>query len=706
MTQDLNKQFNIPAWVKGNTIADESASIMKRFEGRNDNASIATKEALLKSVMKKQEFLKMQEAMKTQSQQVPDNMNGEVPEGMEQFMEPQEGQMAYGGVKQYWEGGKVTPIQTNLMGIDAMPGAGIDPTMVAGTGADGGPLGVATGGAGIGDISGAATSLLNAGQDIFGKPNVDVKGTQNYDINQFKKDKLTKGIGGAVNIGKGIVTGDPMAIVSGGAALLGSVFGGGKKEMETANARFVQGQNANLRQSDFAFGGAIDGGINPLTQTPVTTPTDPLREGISKVLVDRSKLYRQGIEDKRLGAFPEVGSQVDHSSNNRRYKVLFNDPNKDRSMVQDDLGAYSLQSNRNLQLGNKGEGWETGGEQPMTSADAQYFMKNTRPTQMKMGGLTNPYDNTNLNDPSNAVFGTMGIINTLQNQANSLKVAPPTDYNSNKTFIKDKPNFAVDEAAFDKLDNQARLDRDTEFLQNDKGTQKAVDDKAKKLNGIEKITGEQNFVDRKLNWLNENAANIGQFSPVLSNLLELKNLKKSPTQRGTRLDSVYKEYNPDEARQLNLLNQQNTERALTETSTGNLGSLRNQLQAAGLNKLKGQSEVMSNIDQIKAGESAKGQQFKQQAGTVNAELDRDFLDRSARDKAAFETTKSNLKSALFEDVGKISKEHLDKKMVQKMFGYKWNGEYYTDKDGKTISTSDVWKQVKDLIGGDKTKKDK
>ena len=51
MTQDLNKQFNIPAWVKGNTIADESASIMKRFEGRNDNAAIATREALLKSVM-------------------------------------------------------------------------------------------------------------------------------------------------------------------------------------------------------------------------------------------------------------------------------------------------------------------------------------------------------------------------------------------------------------------------------------------------------------------------------------------------------------------------------------------------------------------------------------------------------------------------------------------------------------------------------
>ena len=50
MKNNLNKQFNIPNWVKGDTIADESNSVMKRFEGRNDNASNRTKEAILKSL--------------------------------------------------------------------------------------------------------------------------------------------------------------------------------------------------------------------------------------------------------------------------------------------------------------------------------------------------------------------------------------------------------------------------------------------------------------------------------------------------------------------------------------------------------------------------------------------------------------------------------------------------------------------------------
>jgi hypothetical protein len=534
MTQDLNKQFNIPAWVKGNTIADESASVMKRFEGRNDNASIATKEALLKSIMKKQEFLKMQEAIKTQSQQIPDQMDGQVPEGMSEFMEPQEGQMAYGGeAQQMWN-------------ADGAIDTGIGPNSSA----------TPEVGAGIGNIGGAAQSLLTAGQDIFGKPNVNVKGDQHYDINQFKKDKLSKGIGGAVNLGKGIVTGDPMAIVKGGADLLGSVFGGGKKEMEIANQRFVGSQNAELRQSDFAYGGIMSGNIRK-------KPGHVVRE-----------LGTGGFRDGK---------------GNYNYSDL------SKPLVPTDEKLFNPSV------------W---GQTPTTLNN---YAEQTQP------------------DTSNLNFGSGPTI----------------------------PDF-----------------------------------KNKTLAG------------RALDWTYENAANIGQFAPIASNLLELKNLKKSPTQRGTRLDSVYKEYNPDEARELNILNQQNTERALTEGATGNAGNLQTNLQAAGLNKLKGQSAIMSGIDQIKAGESAKGQQFKQQGDTVNAELDRDFLDRSARDKAAFETTKSNLKSALFEDVGKISKEHLDKKMVQKMFGYKWTGEYYTDKDGKQISTSDVWKQVQDLIGGDKTKKGK
>ena len=552
---DYNKQFNIPAWVKGNTIADESASIMKRFEGRNDNAAIATREALLKSVMKKQEFLKMQEAMKTQSQQVPDNMNGQVPEGMGEFMEPQEGQMALGGLRQ-----PVNPIQTNLMRINEIPGSGIDPTMVQGAGVNGTPLGVdvAGGTPSVGSVISAGQGLLQAGQDIFGGTGVNMKGTE-YTTKENVGMKTAEGfLSGAT---KGAQVAGPLGAAVGGVILGGAGLLGAKKqnkEANIANHRFVGTQNSENRESDFigAYGGLI--GSNARKK-----PGHIVRE------------FGQG-------GFKDGKGNYNYS-----------DLSKPLVPTDEKLINPSV--------------W---GQTPTTLSN---YAEQTQP------------------DTSNLNFGSGPTIPDFKN----------------------KP-----------------------------------------------------LASRTLDWTYENAANIGQFAPIASNLLELNNLKRSPTQRGTRLDSVYKEYNPDEARELNILNQQNTERALTEGATGNAGNLQSNLQAAGLNKLKGQSAIMSGIDQIKAGESAKAQQFKQQGDTVNAELDRDFLDRSARDKAAYETTKSNLKAALFEDVGKISKEHLDKKMVQKMFGYKWNGEYYTDKEGKQISTSDIWKQVKDLIGGDKTKKDK
>jgi len=65
-------------------------------------------------------------------------------------------------------------------------------------------------------------------------------------------------------------------------------------------------QNAQYRQSDFAFGGTI----NPTNGGPGDPPTDPtLKQNITGFIEGRSRAATKLVEDARLGAFPEVGSQ-------------------------------------------------------------------------------------------------------------------------------------------------------------------------------------------------------------------------------------------------------------------------------------------------------------------------------------------------------------------------------------------------------------
>jgi len=66
---ELNKKFNIPTWVKGNTPAEEAASVQKRFKDRKDKASVETMEEILGSIRDKQEFFKAQQEATTQSNQ-------------------------------------------------------------------------------------------------------------------------------------------------------------------------------------------------------------------------------------------------------------------------------------------------------------------------------------------------------------------------------------------------------------------------------------------------------------------------------------------------------------------------------------------------------------------------------------------------------------------------------------------------------------
>ena len=99
----LVKQFNLPSYVANKSVSDASKAIDDKFKHRADKYAQETKNTLLDRLSQAQEYLKQQEqsqleqtnqSMQANSQQVPDMMNGQVPEGMEEYsqQESQQGQ--------------------------------------------------------------------------------------------------------------------------------------------------------------------------------------------------------------------------------------------------------------------------------------------------------------------------------------------------------------------------------------------------------------------------------------------------------------------------------------------------------------------------------------------------------------------------------------------------------------------------------------
>tara|TARA_R110000822_G_scaffold73853_18_gene177657 strand:- start:2464 stop:4029 length:1566 start_codon:yes stop_codon:yes gene_type:complete len=219
--------------------------------------------------------------------------------------------------------------------------------------------------------------------------------------------------------------------------------------------------------------------------------------------------------------------------------------------------------------------------------------------------------------------------------------------------------------------------------------------KADVVNPMEERSNTERALRGGVDWLGQNAGNIAQYAPAVGNLMELKNLTKGTTARGSRVAGEYTPGQFDETALVNQVNQQNIERSLTESSGGDLGALRTNLIGAGAAKLKAQGEGMRSQRQLNIGENDKKFQYGRQKDMFNAQLDERYLERKAQDDGAFETAKASLRKGVTDSIGNIGKEEVDKKTVKEMFGYKWNGKYWTDKQGKQYSNKEVSAKVKE-----------
>lgn len=209
-----------------------------------------------------------------------------------------------------------------------------------------------------------------------------------------------------------------------------------------------------------------------------------------------------------------------------------------------------------------------------------------------------------------------------------------------------------------------------------------------------------------VNWLGQNYGNIMRYAPVATNALQLSKLEKPGTVRLNRLDNRFVPDYVDERSIQNIVGNEldNTINGLTNTTNGSLGSLRNSIIAAGLNKTKALSDAYLSASDRNRAQRLQAQDFNRNTDQFNIGQSNLELDINDRNSAAYETNKSRLISALGEDIGNIGKEEVYKDIARKTYGYTWNGRYWTKPDGTTATDAEVKAEVasnsnKNKLGG-------
>lgn len=166
-----------------------------------------------------------------------------------------------------------------------------------------------------------------------------------------------------------------------------------------------------------------------------------------------------------------------------------------------------------------------------------------------------------------------------------------------------------------------------------------------------------------------------RYSPVISNLLQSSKLQQPNTPRGNRVAAQYDKQMFDTNQLVNLVNQNNVSGALSEASGGDLGALRTNILAGNLNKNKAIADAVLKGDQVNRGEEQFQFNNILRRDMFNTQLDERFLERKAQDIGAYNSAKSAFASANAEALGAIGKEGLQRKQLERMFGYDWLGRY-------------------------------
>lgn len=591
--KDLNKQFNIPAWVRGNSPADEAKSIQNRFKDRKDKASRETMEELLKAVADKQEYVKMQESLANEATQVPDQMNGEIPQGMEQF--------ANGGKMNNYAWGSFLSNDTQRPQMSTA--STVTPTgpsfspMTANT--NQAPLNY-TNGRGVSQGSNLGGQGLAVAGGIAAGLAGDPSESQYGDIDSIKgSNTLDKGKDAA-----------------GAVIPLAGLFRGLEKGTVATAQKTNGDEGAAISQAMFS-------------------PSD----NIMKLSTDKDLTGAERAEGFFHTIFNPIGAGATiHKGNERRkHKAQGNAALK-----------YNSQFDNNFALGGFSK------RKPVSSLiEEEYIDGLSGLAPMREQGLRNREKASSSLSMENA--------NLFQNPMGDMREKPMDIQRKDRPWGNEftQPGF--------------------ENTQLGKGLKTSAD------------------------WMGQNYGNVMQYAPIIGNLTD--KLEKAEDPRRNRMDNRYSPDYVDETQLQKIVQGEHGTLAnsLRGASGGSGGRLSANLLGASLNKTKALSNAYLQADGINKQQNATAQQFNANTDRTNLQQSNlDIADAQANE-GAYQTAKSAKRAALYEDIGKIGKEEVDKKLVKEMFGYTWDGKYFKDDKGTVIPSSEVFAKLKKKEEEDKAK---
>jgi len=233
MKDNIIKDFNLPKYIKGKSFAEASRAINKKFDGRNDNISTATKNELLERLANAQEYIKEVESI---NQPTQDKMTGGYP-------------------NQYFLGGlfgeNSNQANTNPE-IDSNISQNTTENLAIGK----------SKGAGIGGALEMVTTGLDFANTAFGDTGIDENSAMNIDPTKIKR-------GGGVATGAikgakaGMALGPIGAAVGGVVGGIANFIGASRKRKDANKARANYDFSLhNEATKDYALGGEIEDPIN------------------------------------------------------------------------------------------------------------------------------------------------------------------------------------------------------------------------------------------------------------------------------------------------------------------------------------------------------------------------------------------------------------------------------------------------------------
>lgn len=630
MKLDLIKDFNLPAYIKGKSFADASKAIESKFSDRTDVASKETKEELMGRLAKAQEHVKMQEALKANSQEIPDMMGGQVPEGFEEFA--MGGRLPIQGINTLQPAGLKmdNPLDQIQAGdTSGLTAPGVD--AVSATPSLGGAMGMASTG-------------LELGMQAFGDTGVDTSGLagrqEKGDVAMGALGSAAKGAQAGMALGPwGAAAG---AVIGGAAGLIGGSKA--NKDIQKANKNTSLVEN-NQHRNTFAFGGPID----PKKKMYPQNPDEP---------IDRpSAAYDKMVTSSGIMSFPYAGGIHPKPS------VSTGEPvNRDINLVFDNQFNSPA---REATVVDKG-----------TSSGA--------PVNREIRGIfDNQYDQVaRVPDPIKKPFGpqhpdSLSIFERAPHDG-TMPATTATSKGKGTSKATVAPREVATSVGSVIPEMGIKADNVGTFV-------------APKLKQTKKFTGEVPEQDKlgtmyhdTSEWLKRNGGDVARFAGVANDALQLASLKKKDRESLDRVDTRYKTDYVDEKSLENRVQNEgnNVSRALAGASNGSMGALRANLLGASLNKTNATSDAFLKADDINRQEDRAAQQFNSRNDMINLQQSNREKENAARDDAAFETSKSALRAGMAGDIGNIGKEMGDKKTIAKMFGYDVQGDYVVGKDGK------------------------